>query len=440
MSIIALIPALVCTVALFFWPPARVFRNVVLPVILLLPLYFVWKAPLLPPIDFADAALLPLGIALALRGMRFWPYSFMDLCLVLFVISTCVADRLSGYATGSTFELFDNVTKILVPYMAGKLLIEQDGNRAATIKRIVLLMFGAAVPSFYEVFGRDNLFRRAFQPYLFANAVWLTQIRNGLGRIAGPYAQAELAGMTLMVGVVLALFLARYYHWGGYFRHAPWIPFRKSSLVAATLLITLLFTQSRGPELGLLIAVPIALVGRSQRVLRSILIALVFAAVVGATSYVAIMRYTDTKQVSSEDQSSAVYRKILIDNYLPMAEHSGAWGLGLAFHPIGIQTSIDNEYLFVWLTQGWIGLSTLLLLIGGTVYNLVFATIYNPQKIDRSFAFTLLGIFAGLLFVMVTVFLADQSLIIFSMIVGWSQMIPVRGTERPYPAFQQVYT
>jgi hypothetical protein len=443
MSLIALIPAIVCTVALFFWPPAKVFRNVALPVIILLPLYYSFKAPLTPPIDFGDAVLLPLGIAIAFRGMRLWHYSFMDLWIVIFLISTCVADRLSGYATGSIFELFDKTNYVLIPYMAGKMLIEQDGNRAAIVKRIVVLMFAASIPSFYECFWRDNLYRIAFQPYLFANTIWLTQIRNGFGRVAGPYAQAELAGMTFLVGIVLALFLARYYRWGERFRRAPWFPIRKSSLVIAVLLLALLLTQSRGPELGALIAIPIALVGRSRRVLRSIFIAAVFAAVVGSASYVAIMRYTDTRQVTSEDQSSAVYRKIMLENYLPLAEHGGPWGRGLSFldyHAIGAQASIDNEYLLVWLTQGYVGILSFLLLVFGTLYNLVLATIYNPQKIDRSFAFTLLGIFIGLLFVIATVFLGGQPLIIFFLIVGWSETVLLRPAEREYPVFQQVYT
>jgi hypothetical protein len=443
MALIALIPAIFCTVALFFWPPARVFRNIVLPVIILLPLYYSFKAPLVPPIDFGDAVLIPLGIGLTLRALPFWRYTLMDLWLILFVISTGVADRLAGYSTGSTFELFDSVSKILVPYMAGKLLIEQDGNRAATLKRIVTLMVVAAIPSFYEVFWHDNLYRAAFQPYLFANSVWLTQMRNGFGRLAGPYAQAELAGMVFLVGAVFALFLARYFHWGERFRHAPWLPVRKSTLVIAVLLLALILTQSRGPELGILIAIPIALVGRSRRVLRSIFIAVVFAAVVGSASYVAIMRYTDTQQIKSEDQSSAVYRKILLDNYLPLAEHGGPWGRGLSFldyHAVGAQASIDNEYLFVWITQGYVGIAAFLLLVGGTLTNLVLATIYSPQKIDRSFAFTLLGIFVGLLFVVATVFLGVQALIFFFLIVGWSQTLRTPPAERKHPALQQVYT
>jgi O-antigen ligase len=441
MSIIALIPAAACTFALFFWTPGRVFRNIALPVVLLLPFYFYWKAAMLPPIDFCEGVLMPLGIAMAIRSMRTWRVSVMDLWLLLFVLSTCVGDRLSGFVTGSTFELFDNVCKVLIPYMAGKLLIEQEDARAATLKPMVLLMFAASIPAMYEWKGFDNLFRMAFKPFFPGLEIpWITQMRNGYGRIAGPYAQAELAGMTFLFGLILALYLAQYYDWGPRFRFAPGLHLRKLTLVAGMLLLALLMTQSRGPELGLLFAVPIALVGRARRVGRAALIAAAIVAVVGCVAYVSLQKYTTTAEPTTEDQSSAQYRAVLLENYLPVAEHSGAWGYGLAFHPVGKQTSIDNEYLFIWLTQGWVGLLSFLMLIGGTFYNLLYAALYNPQKLDRSFAFTLLGILVGLLVTAATVFLGDQPEVLFFLLIGWSQALRVRPVEHKYAAFQQVYT
>ena len=449
MSTIILIPAILSTLALFFWTPARVFRDVVLPSLLLLPLYYFWKVALLPPIDFADTAMLPLGIGMCLFSTRRWRFSIMDLWLILFVISSGAGDRLLGQNTPSVFELFDSVCRVLIPYMAGKLLIEEDGARAETIRRIVTLMAGALLIGAYECFGRNNPYRMVFKVFFPPSEPLdnVTQIRRGLGRVCGPYMQAELAGMMLIIGFMLLLYLSRYYEWGDRFHRFRAFPIRKAALVGGTLFVGLLLTQSRGPELGLLFAAPIGLIGRSRRVLRTALIVSVLMVVGGAVAYEGVMGYAATHAPSSEEQQTAAYRAKLLENYLPMAEHSGAWGLGPRFPRLGeanslygVQDSIDNEYLLLALTQGWVGLGTFLLLIGGTVYNLVAAAIANPEKRDRAFAFTLLGIFVGIVLTITTVYLGAQPQIFFFLLIGWSQAVRVRRAPQPHPVFAQVFT
>jgi hypothetical protein len=442
MSAIILIPAAVCLGALFLWPPARVFRDIVLPILLLLPLFYQWKVKMLPPVDFADAALLPLGLGLALRSMSRWHLSSIDLAVLLFALSTCAADRLHGQSTASTFELFAAVSLVLVPYMAGKLLIEQDNARAATLKRLVLLIFTAGLLGGYEAPARNNLFRMAFGRFFFPDNVvaWGTQLRGGLGRITGPYADAELAGMMFLIGALLAAFLGKHYKWDGRLRVAPGWPVRKSALIALSIVFALFLTQSRGPELGLLFAAPIAWIGRSRHVLRTALLVTLLMTVGGFIAYQSLARYAATRTPTSDEQETAQYRAVLLQQYLPMAEHSGAWGLGPHFPVIGKYKSVDNEYLFVALTSGYIGLGSLLAVIAGTLYNLVFACIYNPEKMDRAFAFTLLGIFVGLLVTIATVYLDFQPLIFFFLLAGWAQALRVRHTKQPQPAFQQVYT
>jgi cytochrome c biogenesis protein CcdA len=104
------------------------------------------------------------------------------------------------------------------------------------------------------------------------------------------------------------------------------------------------------------------------------------------------------------------------------------------------QDSIDNEYLFVALTQGWVGFLSLCLLALAAMYHLTMAAIFNPRKNDRVFAFSLLGIMVGLLVTIYTVFLGNQPYELFFLLVGWSQAVRVRVAERPAFAFAQVYT
>jgi hypothetical protein len=269
---------------------------------------------------------------------------------------------------------------------------------------------------------------------------WDRQFRGGHARITGPFWQAELAGTMFMIGVILALWLARYAHWGARFRAALWIPFRKSSAVIAALVVCVFLTQSRGPELGLLFATPVALIGRSRRVLRSTLLAVIFLVVGGALAYTAIMKYAATKASTGDEAQTAAYRAVLITKYVPMAEHSGPFGLGPEFPRFGIYVSIDNEYLLLALMQGWVGLGTFLLISLGTVYNLVWAAVYNREKADRAFAFTLLGVFLGMLVIIATVFLGYQTHMFFFLIAGWAQAIKRPVEAKALPVFRQVYT
>jgi len=441
MSIIILIPGFVCAFALFFRSPAWVFRCVVLPSILLLPLYYEWKVALLPPVDFSDAVMLPLGIAMAIRNMSRWRFSILDLFLILFALSQCTGDRILGQSTASVFELFDSLCKVVVPYMAGKLLIEQDNARSATLKQIVTLILAASLIGMYEFRGLDNPWRMAFGPFFKGEEIpWATQLRGGFGRISASFAQAEVAGMMIVYALLLAIFLGRHYRWGERFRSMPGLRLRKSSLVVTLLLLALYMTQSRGPELAFVCAIPIAFIGRRRRVLRTAVLVATFMLIGGSIAYESLVKYAATNAPTSEEQETAAYRAVLLESYLPMAEHSGPWGLGPHFPTIGKYKSVDNEYLFVALTDGYVGLGSFLILSAGTVYNLIMAAAYNPEKLDRAFSFTLLGLFMGILVCIATVYLGFQPLIFFFMTIGWAQAVRIRPAPQPHPVFQQVYT
>jgi len=450
MSAIILIPALLCTIGLYFYSPGKVFRDIVLPVLLLLPSYYFWKVALLPPIRFSDAVLLPLGIGIASRSFGRWRFSPMDLLIVLFVLSSGVSDRLMGHTTLSTFELFDSVCSALVPYMVGKVVLEAGGQRLAMLKRMIILIFIGAVIGSYEFVGKQNPFRMLMDP-LFRSQLWtfpwVTQIRYGFGRVSNAYADAELAGIMMFSGALLTFWLARYGNWGGRFRNALWLPIRKSSIIFCMMIVSLGLTQSRGPELGFLFSLPVALVGRSRRVLRAAGIALLVVGLGAGLAYNGLIKYSATTAPTSDEQQTATYRAILLKNYLPMAEHDGPWGLGPNFPRMGSgdpltgqQDSIDNEYLLLWLVQGWVGLGSFLLIICGTIGNLVWSGIYLPEKPDRAFAFTLLSIILGMGLTIATVYLGMQPFIFFFLFVGWGQAMKVPTRVRSAVAFERIYT
>jgi hypothetical protein len=440
MPILILIPAILFIVALFRDSLQKAFLDVFLPLFILFPIYYYWKVAALPPIDVSQAVLVPLGLAILIKEWSNWRPSVMDVYMALFIFSGYHADSVNKLSTASTFELFNGMTAALVPYLAGKLLIEKDNGRNPFLRRMVFLLFVACIISAYEYrMGRNPFMMMAGPLFPEETFAWKTQIRWGFGRVSGPYGQSELAGMMLFTGLVFALYLGYYKQWEPKFRRLAWLPSSKSRWIAWTIGITLFMTQARGPWFGCLAAIPIALAGRSQKVLRTFTITVLVLTIVGGAAYVGFKAYT-SGPVTSEAQENATYRAQLMTNYLPIAINGGAWGWGQKFPRVMGQDSIDNEYLFVALTQGWVGFLSLCLLALAAMYHLTMAAIFNPRKNDRVFAFSLLGIMVGLLVTIYTVFLGNQPYELFFLLVGWSQAVRVRVAERPAFAFAQVYT
>jgi magnesium-transporting ATPase (P-type) len=198
-------------------------------------------------------------------------------------------------------------------------------------------------------------------------------------------------------------------------------------------------TQARGPWIGAMVAVPIAFIGRSQRVLRTAIITVLCITIGGAALYVGLNRYT-SGPTTSQEQETAQYRQQLLTNYIPIAKEGGAWGWGQDFPRVGGQGSIDNEYLFVALTQGWVGLLAFCLIALETMVRMFSSAVLAPEKSDRYFAWSMLGIFLGLLVTIFTVFLGLQTFQLFFLLAGWSQALPTRPKVVKQLTFESVYT
>ena len=442
MTIIVLIPTLICIVLLFRMSVQKVFLNLFIPIFIMLPTYYYWKVPGLPPVDIVEAILCPLGIVIFIKEARHWRFSIVDLWIALFIFCCFFAASQRDQSTTWIFECFYSLCHVLVPYMIGKLLIEHNGMRVPTIKRIVFCLFLACIISTYEYRMGQNPFSLMTASYFpDEKFFWKTQIRWGFGRVSGPYGQSELAGMIFFFGLVLALWLSYFNLWGEKFSKAPWLPLKKSTIINVTIGIVLVMTQARGPWLGAVAAIPIALIGRARHIVRAALITGACLLVFGSAFYVILSRYSDaTAATESEEQENAQYRAQLIQNYLPIVKEGGPWGWGIDFPRVGTQESVDDEFLFVSLVQGIVGLVAFGGIVVGTLYNCGISAFYNPTKADRYFGFSLLGIVIGMTLTMFTVFLGNQTYEVFFLLAGWSQAIRVRPAPQTQLAFQQVYT
>jgi hypothetical protein len=445
MPILVLIPGLICIIALYRTSPQRAFLNVYLPVFMILPNYYYWKVSALPPIDFHEAVLLPLGIGMIFVDLPRWRLSRSDIWLAIFVFTTYYGNHLNGEESVAIFSLFSAICLAVVPYLAGKLLIEQYDARVATLKRFVFLLFLISLISAYEYRIGRNPFTQVLDRFFPAEHFgWKTQIRWGWGRVSGPFAQSELAGIIWDFGLVLALYLGFLKRWESKFKRLEFLPLKKSTIITAIVAFTLFMTQARGPWLGCLIALPIAFVGRSKHFIRTGLLVGTFGIVFGYFGYVGIKAYTSgpiTAQ-TSEEQENATYRATLISNYMPVVEHGGLFGWGKDFPTVGTQHSIDNEYLFLALTQGYVGLAAFCLLAFECFLHLTKPAVFGGVMHYRYFAFSLAGFIAGMLVIVATVFLFGQSYQLFFLLAGWSQSLEPRvGEMRPEePKYQTIFT
>ncbi|MFC6646329.1 hypothetical protein ACFQBQ_12185 [Granulicella cerasi] len=270
MQIIVLIPCLICAFALFRYSVPHVFLRYFLPFFVLFPSYYYWKISALPPITVGQSALLPIGAAIVLTLMRRWRFTTSDIWIGLFLLSTCVTEYKAERTTAAIFNLYYGVCEGLIPYMIGKVLIEQSGIRAATARRIVTLMTICGIISLYEYRMSINPFTlvwgRFFQNESFA---WKTQLRWGFGRVSGPYGQSELAGMVILFGIMLAVWVSYAKPWPEKFPWFPNHPLNVKTIIFILLAIFLFTTQARGPWLGCLFALPIAFIGKSKHIWRN---------------------------------------------------------------------------------------------------------------------------------------------------------------------------
>jgi hypothetical protein len=395
-----------------------------------------------------------LAVGIILYDLPRWKFSRNELWLIPFVLSTAYADYSSGRTTEASFTMFNTLVEAVTPYLAGKLLMEYKDGRIETSRRIVWLMVVAACVSTIEYFFKFNPFGRMWNHFFPSEwSGWVTQIRWGFGRVAGPFAQSELAGMVFSFGFMLSLWLAKrqYEERNGRItiperlKHWKW--------AVGGLLLIVFMTQARGPWIGTGLALLVASIGRAKKpVARAILVVGLLVGV-GVPAYVASKQWVSGPRVDyGSERETAQYRAELIDNYIPVAEIKGAWGWGGVFPRIHGQTSIDNEYLFLWVVQGWVGAISFILLLLEAAISLLGAAARVKTTEDRHFVLTLFGVLVGIAFIIATVFLGAQSYPLFFFLIGWAQAVgtsrftgerlaeTARARATPEPALMRVYT
>jgi len=194
----------------------------------------------------------------------------------------------------------------------------------------------------------------------------------------------------------------------------------------------------------------VASIGFAKNRKRAAIVALTGLLVAITITSVVLDKYTSEQQYTygaggDQDQQNAAYRRNLIQTYLPLIVKGGLWGWGTPQvywqGRLGYtrnQQSIDNEYIYVAMAQGYFGVTVFVLLLIASMWRAArFCTSFRNRQ-DIMFAYCVLGILLSLAFSLTTVSLGEPVMQIAFMLFGWIQSL--RPTANQQEALEPIAT
>jgi hypothetical protein len=435
MSVLLLIPGFISLFLVLRGRVETAFLWVYLPSLILVPETYYLRIPHTPPTSVAEYALIPIGIAAVGRFLRSASFALMDLLVVAYAASVALSEILhSPVLNAGIFAAFDAFVSVVLSYMVGRMLIEPD-LRFVTIRRFVVLILCLGPAGLFEWKMGQNLYGILGDRILGLGTVSETvQMRGGHGRMAAAFSDAELAGIAFAITACLNAWLA-------YLRKIKanvdlgktLTALEKYQVPGIMLLIFLWLNQSRGPQIALVAGFLILQVKRFKNtrlmtvVVGLVLLAGYFAASAYFSAYTNVSRYTAV----SEQQGSALYRRMMNEVYAPIAEEGGWTGYGLLEIPhVNGQNSIDNNFLLVHLAWGRLAYILFVLIAWENIRVLVMRSWRFKTLPDKAFAISMMAAMAVLWLSLLTVYLGEQLPQVAFLLIGWTQaMVPGRALD-----------
>ena len=426
MGSIVLIPAVLSIWFCLRRSPVDALLSVYLTAVLFCPDWARWVLPGLPDPTCDEAAILPLVVIVFLRFRPRWKLSLLDFLIFPLPLIMSVSEYVNaGYADAQNL-IFDMLASSIFPYMMAKLLINSHGLRVRFAKHIVLCLSLLFFTSLYEFKFAVNPFHALFNRFFPGQGDgWITTFRYGFPRVAGPFSHAILNGVVLMIGLQLAVWLKDSRLWER----------RKSMLSVSALLIELLITFTRGPQIGALLAYCIHWLGGGRDVKRRARLLGAAAILIGIPVAVWFQSYASVGRIAarSEAQETAAYRKEMVDKYIAIARSKSWLGWGTSGWPrVAGMASIDNYYLLLSLRHGFIATSLLIGILLSTMFRLFRNGMrYAPSAAPaRSLSFALAGIYAALTFSLATVYMGLNVVPLFFLLTGVTENYLLAGGDK----------
>jgi O-Antigen ligase len=419
------------------WGVETAILNVYLPVLMLIPTFYGMRIPHLPGINCQASALIPIVFVMLLTQVRAWQFRLSDFLVFLFAFEAGYSEYINtGFGNG-LFDFMEHLEIVVLPYLLGRIMIEQPGFREKFVRRFVLLVVIVSAVSPFEFITGRNPFYIVGRRFFLETFTWANQMRYGFVRIKGPYAGSIHAGLAIMMAIMLLLWLRMI---DRHRRSAPEpkrFGLRRSTWFLAALAMASVMTFSRGPWLGLAVGLVVAAVGRSKRLIRAAIIATVLCTIAGVIIQIQADQYLANDNDTTDAKQSAVYRKVAFKLYEPIAEKGGYFGWGITTFPrVKGMDSIDNEFLLLRVSQGKLGYWLFLLLFADATLAIIISTTRSAFRPDTFFYFCLGGAVAGMMATLGTVYLTGQTTVLLFMMYGWIQSL--QRTPPPYDYMEPV--
>jgi hypothetical protein len=439
MGAVVLVPAIISIWYIRKSGPASAFVYVYLTTLLMLPGWARWNLAGLPDPTFDEAAILPLVVAYVPMALRTWRLSLLDFLVVVLLLVMGLSEYVNAGWADAQNLIFDLLFAGLAPYVLAKGLLNGRVLRANFARRFVWCMAINLAISAYEFRFAYSPWRKVLDHFFPGmSSGWVTTFRYGHVRLAGPFSHAILNGIVAMIALQFALWLKDNRLWAPHIRFPriiqnPLSRFSKSTLLVVSMAVNLILSFTRGPQIGAVIAWTMVWVSRARRPktrLATVLVLLVFIGIplgVWFSSYVSVGR----NKATSQTQETAAYRKELVDKYVEIAMKKGWLGWGTSGWPrVNGMSSIDNFYLLLTLMHGLLATCLLWAILFCMVVRLLWYGLNSREtSMERSLAFTLLGIYLGLSFSLATVYMGLNVIPIFFMVTGYSEGLLVYKRE-----------
>jgi len=405
----------------------KAFLNVYLPCTFLVPYYYAFRLPHMPVLSVGSAVLVPIGISLLVRPKIRWKFRLMDGLVVLFMVSMGLSELLREASPKDGMLLWlSEFVEIFLAYIVGRQIFEPN-LRLEAVKRIIFLFVLQTPFALFEFrFGRNIWLELAHGFFNLGDVGWFVQLRGGTARIATAFGDTILAGMLFMVAMALNYYLVQIYKLDKS-RLGPKMSLLQKYRIPFLLLPMFLFmTNSRMPMACGVMCFLFLQIPRFRNMRTGAIIILLVVGIGAGSVYAYFQHYTavSLEKATDEAQTSAIYRKQLVEYYTPVLDAGGWLGWGILSHPsVPGLNSIDNNYLLVELSQGKLGMYTFILIALNSALTLGIAATKFRSRESLFLLFSLMGALIGVFVSLSTVYLGEQMLQVLFLLVGWAQSL-----------------
>ena len=420
-AILITLPALAALLTIWISSVEKAVLSVYVPVLLLLPNYFYFGKP---PLNFAEYAILPLGIAVCWKAFNGeWRWSLLDGLLAAFLVWNFLCDYHAIGWTDILQRIAVPATLALFPYMIGKMILVRERVKVIFMRRFVSFLFLDCLISTYEVRMGKNPARTMLIQF-FPTTLWPGTVREGYVRAAGPFGHAILMGTIIAIAIILLRYVGYLGLWERPVRFLP-LPVSKERLLLAGLIAGSLMTQSRGPWIAAIVGVVLASCGTRSDYVRAFKKAVVVLLIGGFLAFLVGRAYLSGPLLGdSEELRSAEYRTELISRYQDIALRQSLWGWGTNTWPkLVAMPSVDNAYLLIMLMYGFPGLIIYSLILLCSIIRLLRRALSGSElpARERALVFVLFAAVTTIALSILTVFLGEQLYPLLFLFLGWGE-------------------